>query len=69
MQNLYYWSSVNPQSHNGHAEKLISFGNAVRAHGGSGLPQLPASTPAQSEVPRQSTAWMVKRCEPSGTPP
>ncbi|MDF2461353.1 MAG: hypothetical protein K0S68_756, partial [Candidatus Saccharibacteria bacterium] len=32
--NLYYWSSVNPHSHVGHAEKLISFGNAVRAHGG-----------------------------------
>jgi hypothetical protein len=32
--NLYYWSSVNPHSHNGYAEKLISFGNAVRAHGG-----------------------------------
>jgi len=32
--NLYYWSSVNPQSHKSHAEKLISFGNAVRAHGG-----------------------------------
>ena len=32
--NLYYWSSVNPHSHNGHAEKLISFGKAVRAHGG-----------------------------------
>jgi Glycosyl hydrolase family 71 len=32
--NLYYWSSVNPYVHNGYAEKLISFGNAVRAHGG-----------------------------------
>jgi hypothetical protein len=32
--NLYYWSSVNPHSHNGYAEKLISFGNAVRAHDG-----------------------------------
>jgi hypothetical protein len=32
--NLYYWSSVNPHQHNGYAEKLISFGDAVRAHGG-----------------------------------
>jgi hypothetical protein len=32
--NLYYWSSVNPHHHNGYAEKLISFGDAVRAHGG-----------------------------------
>ena len=32
--NLYYWSSVNPHNHSGYAEKLISFGNAVRAHGG-----------------------------------
>jgi Glycosyl hydrolase family 71 len=32
--NLYYWSSVNPHNHKGYAEKLISFGNAVRAHGG-----------------------------------
>jgi Glycosyl hydrolase family 71 len=32
--NLYYWSSVNPHSHTGYAEKLISFGNAVREHGG-----------------------------------
>jgi hypothetical protein len=32
--NLYYWSSVNPYKYNGYAEKLISFGNAVRAHGG-----------------------------------
>jgi hypothetical protein len=32
--NLYYWSSVNPYNHNGYAEKLISFGDAVRAHDG-----------------------------------
>jgi Glycosyl hydrolase family 99 len=32
--NLYYWSSVNPHTHTGYTEKLISFGDAVRAHGG-----------------------------------
>jgi hypothetical protein len=32
--NLYYWSSVNPHTHSGYAEKLISFGSAVREHGG-----------------------------------
>jgi Glycosyl hydrolase family 71 len=32
--NLYYWSSVNPHTHKGFAEKLISFGKAVRAYGG-----------------------------------
>jgi hypothetical protein len=32
--NLYYWSSVNPYKNKRYAEKLISFGNAVRAHGG-----------------------------------
>jgi hypothetical protein len=32
--NLYYWSSVNPHKNKRYAEKLISFGNAVRAHGG-----------------------------------
>ena len=32
--NLYYWSSVNPQTHDGYAAKLILFGNAVRANGG-----------------------------------
>ena len=32
--NLYYWSSVNPQTNKHYADKLISFGNAVRAHGG-----------------------------------
>ena len=32
--NLYYWSSVNPHTHIGYAEKLISFGNAVRKNGG-----------------------------------
>jgi hypothetical protein len=32
--NLYYWSSVNPSKFSGYADKLISFGNAVRAHGG-----------------------------------
>ena len=31
---LYYWSSVNPQTHSGYTDKLISFGNAVRANGG-----------------------------------
>jgi hypothetical protein len=31
---LYYWSSVNPQTHSSYADKLISFGNAVRANGG-----------------------------------
>jgi hypothetical protein len=31
---LYYWSSVNPQTHKGYADKLMSFGNAVRANGG-----------------------------------
>ena len=32
--NLYYWSSVNPFKFKGYADKLVSFGNAVRAHGG-----------------------------------
>jgi hypothetical protein len=32
--NLYYWSSVNPHTHKGSAEKLVSFGKAVREHGG-----------------------------------
>lgn len=31
---LYYWSSVNPQTFDGHAEKLQALGRAVRAHGG-----------------------------------
>jgi hypothetical protein len=33
-EDLYYWSSVNPQTHSGYTGKLISFGNAVRANGG-----------------------------------
>jgi hypothetical protein len=32
--NLYYWSSVNPHTNKGFAEKLISFGKAVHEHGG-----------------------------------
>jgi Glycosyl hydrolase family 71 len=31
---LYYWSSVNPQTHKAYADKLILFGNAVRENGG-----------------------------------
>lgn len=32
--NLYYWSSVNPETNSTHAGKLADMGAAVRAHGG-----------------------------------
>lgn len=32
--NAYYWSSVNPDTHPGYAEKLIAMGEAVHANGG-----------------------------------
>ncbi|HSK88897.1 MAG TPA: endo-1,3-alpha-glucanase family glycosylhydrolase [Anaerolineales bacterium] len=30
----YYWSSVNPETHRGYAEKLMAMGEAVHANGG-----------------------------------
>ncbi len=32
--NLYYWSSVNPETFPGYPDKLVEMGNAVRANGG-----------------------------------